>query len=86
MLVLSQSWAPGWKAKIDGHTAPVLRADGFVQGVPVPAGVHNVVLTYDAPGLRLGELLSMTTIAGLLAGGWWFNRRARQRPAAPSHR
>lgn len=84
MLVVSQSWAPGWKATVDGRRAPVLRADGFVQGVPVGAGAHTVKLVYEAPGLRAGELLSVGTIVGLLLAGWVVNRRGRRTPAAAS--
>src|SRR5205807_7278788 len=40
MLVVSQAWAPGWRARVDGRTVPVVRVDGLVQGVPVPAGAR----------------------------------------------
>jgi hypothetical protein len=66
MLVLSQAWSPGWEARIDGHTVAVVRADGLVQGVPVPAGTHRVELAYRAPGLRAGFLLAMGTLGAIL--------------------
>ncbi|HEX2578312.1 MAG TPA: YfhO family protein, partial [Aquihabitans sp.] len=50
LLVLSQAWAPGWSATVDGVAAPVVRADGVVQAVPVPAGTSTVVLRYRPPG------------------------------------
>ena len=66
MLVLSQAWSPGWQARIDGHAVPVVRADGLVQGVPVPAGSHRVELAYRAPGLRAGFLIAVGTLAAIL--------------------
>jgi hypothetical protein len=66
MLVLSQAWSPGWEARIDGHAVPVVRADGLVQGVPVPAGSHRVELAYRAPGLRTGFLIAIGTLGAIL--------------------
>lgn len=68
MLVVSQAWFPGWEATVAGRRAPVLRVDGLVQGVPVPAGRHNVALRYRAPGLRAGAAISVLTLVLLM--GW----------------
>jgi len=68
VLVVSQAWSPGWKARVDGRQAPVVRVDGLVQGVPVPAGARRVELFYRAPGLRLGSAVSLATLAALLVG------------------
>ena len=67
LLVVSQAWAPGWSATVDGEPAEVVRADGVVQGVPVPAGVHRVELVHRAPGLRAGALVSGAALVGLVA-------------------
>lgn len=40
------AYDPGWTATVDGQPAPVLPADGFLLGVPVGGGVHEVQLTY----------------------------------------
>ncbi|MCW3034717.1 MAG: hypothetical protein JWM17_29 [Actinobacteria bacterium] len=66
MLVLSQAWSPGWEALIDGHVVAVVRVDGLVQGVPVPAGSHRVELAYRAPGLRTGFLIGLGTVIAIL--------------------
>ena len=42
LLVLTDSWAPGWKAKVDGRDADVQRVDYLIRGVAVPAGRHTV--------------------------------------------
>lgn len=78
MLVLSQAWSPGWSATVDGDPAPVLRADGVVQGVPVPAGQSTVVVRYRVPGLDLGLGVTGITIVGMVAVLVIDRRRHRQ--------
>lgn len=79
MLVVSQAWYPGWRASVDGHASPVVRVDGLVQGVPVPAGHHRVALRYVAPGLAAGAAVSVLSLAGL-AGAAAVGRARRRRP------
>jgi hypothetical protein len=83
VLVLSQAWAPGWTATVDGAPAPVVRVDGVVQGVPVPPGDHVVELRHVPPGLLTGAAVSALTLLALLA----LSARSRAtaaRPAPPS--
>jgi hypothetical protein len=46
-LVVKQSWAPGWRATVDGRTQPVLRADYAFIGVRLPPGHHVIRLAYS---------------------------------------
>lgn len=80
IVVVSQAYSPGWEATVDGQPAPVVRVDGLVQGVPVPAGSHHVKLFYRAPGLRVGFLISIATLAALLALTAVGSRRRRRLP------
>jgi hypothetical protein len=73
-LVVADAWAPGWRASVDGHEAPVLRANVAFRAVPVPAGDHDVQLVYRPPAIRYGLAASAATLAmGLLAAllGRW---------------
>ncbi len=54
LLLVRQSWVPGWSATVGGVPAPVLPAAGVFFVVPVPAGTHEVHLRYRTPGLVLG--------------------------------
>jgi hypothetical protein len=66
LLVLSESWFPGWHATVDGVAVPVVRADGLVLGIPVPTGRHEVVVSYEAPGFKFGFVVSAVTILALV--------------------
>jgi hypothetical protein len=46
LLVLRDSWYPGWMATVDGKKVPVLRVNGCYRGVIVPAGEHRVRFVY----------------------------------------
>jgi len=46
LLVLAQPWAPGWRARVDGAPAPLVRTNVAGLGVIVPAGRHTVELDY----------------------------------------
>ncbi len=46
LLILAQPWAPGWRARVDGAPAPVVRTNVAGLGVVAPAGRHAVELDY----------------------------------------
>jgi hypothetical protein len=73
-LVERENFARGWRAEVDGRPAAVLRANGKHRAVAVPSGAHEVVLRYEAPGLRVGALVSLLSV---VATGWLL---ARPRP------
>ncbi|HZQ78228.1 MAG TPA: YfhO family protein [Acidimicrobiia bacterium] len=84
IVVVSQAWFPGWRATVDGHSAPVVRVDGVVQGVPLGAGPHRVRLVYRAPGLRAGAAVTALTAMGLVLALAVGRRRARPGAQQPS--
>ncbi len=52
----------GWTAYVDGVEVKQLRAnEGFV-GLEVSEGSHSVLLQYEAPGLKIGALLSVVSL------------------------
>ncbi|MGH2368154.1 MAG: hypothetical protein ACRDI2_08140, partial [Chloroflexota bacterium] len=44
LLIVSETFAPGWRAWVDGRPVTIYRAVGGLQAVPVPAGTHQVDL------------------------------------------
>jgi hypothetical protein len=72
LLVVTDVWFPGWKAKVDGRDADVERVDYLLRGVSVPAGAHTVELSYEPASWRIGwivSLLALLAIAGLAVAG-----------------
>jgi Bacterial membrane protein YfhO len=75
-LVLSEVYAPGWRATVDGKNEPVLRADRLFRAIPLQAGSHQVHIAYEPMSFQLGAIISGMTlliVLGLL--GWVFVTR-----------
>lgn len=51
VLVLHDSYYPGWIAEVDGAVVKVLRADVLFRGVEVPEGRHRVTFRFRPLGL-----------------------------------
>jgi Bacterial membrane protein YfhO len=58
ILLVRNAWDEGWSATLDGRSVPVLRTDGFLQGIALPPGRHDVRLTYREPAIGTGLALS----------------------------
>jgi hypothetical protein len=70
LLVLADTWFPGWRATIDGRSAPIVRTDQLLRGVVLPAGAHTVEFTYVPWSWRIGWILSLLTAVSLAALAW----------------
>jgi len=79
LLVLSDTWFPGWRATVDGQPAPIARANVAFRAVPVPAGRHRVVFDYAPASFRIGAAIS--GVALLLIAGWTAAAERRRRVA-----
>jgi hypothetical protein len=77
LLVLAEAYYPGWTATVNGRPAPCLPVNGWMRGVPVPAGASEVKLRFHSTRLAAGAMLSATT-AVLLAVVLVIDRRRRR--------
>ena len=69
ILILSEAYYPGWKAKIDNITEIVpVATQGWMRGVPVSAGHHLVEIVFDSWTIKCGLWISLFTVVvcGLL--------------------
>ena len=73
----TKAYYPGWRAFVDGHEAPLLRADCIFRAVPVPAGTHEVRLVFVPRTWQWGLAISLATFLALAA--WALPRRWRGR-------
>jgi len=75
LLVIGDTFLPGWQATIDGNPAEILRVNGVVRGLRVPPGRHRVLLRYDPASFRWGCAVSLLT--GLIIGSMFIRNRLR---------
>lgn len=68
LLVQTDTWYPGWEARLDGAPVEIRRADFLFRGVPVPAGEHELVLEYKPEWITTGLLCFLFGSLALL--GW----------------
>lgn len=72
VLVVADTYYPGWLARVDGVRTEMLRVNGMFRGIALPAGAHHVELIYRPLSLRAGALLTLPALAitlGLFAAG-----------------
>lgn len=63
LLVVADTWMPGWRATLNGRPVPLLRGDHAFRVVALlEPGPVEVVMTYRAPGLVIGGMLSVGSV------------------------
>ncbi len=67
MVVLSDTFYPGWRAYVDGRETPIWEAYGAVRGVVVESGQHEIEFRYRPVSVYGGAVL--TAIGLMLALG-----------------
>ena len=69
VLVLTDSYASGWSAEVDGEWSRIFPANVLFRGIPVSAGTHSVVFEYTPWNVYLGGLVSVATLLALIVLG-----------------
>ena len=80
-LVVSEIYAEGWRATVNGAPADILPTHHALRGVPIPAGTSVVELRYEPLSLRLGIAISSAAALVLLVvlgSRLWHHARARR--------
>jgi hypothetical protein len=70
LLILSDTYYPGWQATIDGVHTKIHPTNLLFRGVIVPAGRHAVGFEYRPASLWVGLLLSVLGLACVLAAAF----------------
>jgi len=66
VLVLADTYYPGWKAAVDGKPTPVFPVDGMFRGIYVKEGPHEVTFYYNPFMIRLGLYITLGAAVVLL--------------------
>jgi hypothetical protein len=70
LLVIGEGYDAGWRARVDGRPARILRVNADRMGVVLGNGNHRVVLDHRARGLVPGLLVAIVGAALLAALPW----------------
>lgn len=66
-VLLTDSWYPGWVARVDGVQVPIERGNYIFRAVRVSAGTHRVEMEYRPVSLYVGAMIGL--IALLILSG-----------------
>jgi hypothetical protein len=64
MLVIADTWYPGWYATVDGRPAAVYEPYGALRGVVVEKGSHTIAMHYRPRSALIGAMMSVVGIFG----------------------
>ncbi len=81
IVVFSEIYYPGWTATVDGKDAELGRVDYILRALNLPAGKHDVVLTFKPRSIKATETVAYASYALLLfviAGGVYCTRRKKK--------
>ncbi len=68
LLVLSETYYPGWRATLNGKPAEIQKADGALRAILLPRGESRITLEYAPITFYAGGALSVLTFAVVLTG------------------
>ncbi len=66
LLVLSEIFAPGWKATVNGNAAKIWQVDGMLRAIVIPPGEARVALTYAPASVYSGAAVTAAGLAFVL--------------------
>jgi len=68
VLILADSWYPGWTATVDAKPTEVFPVDLMFRGVEIPEGAEEVVFNYEPQSVRYGLYTSGITGIVVMTG------------------
>jgi hypothetical protein len=66
ILVLADSYYPGWQAFVDGKETKILKANHFFRAVVLPKGNHRIEFRYEPWSFTVGMMISTFTVMCLV--------------------
>jgi len=80
LLLLADTFYPGWEATVDGRPTTILRANVAHRAVELTPGTHRVVFAFRPHSAIAGLALSASGFLSLLLAAIWTLRRSRVIP------
>ena len=83
LLVVSETFYPGWEATVDGKPQPIYEVFGALRGVVLESGSHRVEMRYRPDVVSIGAALSGVGIASNFLLMVWSRRARHASPLQP---
>jgi hypothetical protein len=80
MLVLSDTFYPGWTADIDGSKTPIYRANFSFRAIYLPKGSHTVSFRYKPASVTAAEYITELSIIIMVSWIVFNNRKYNKKP------
>jgi hypothetical protein len=77
LLVLNDTYFPGWKVFVNDKKTKIYRADYAFRAIPLNAGIHRVEFVYDPMSFKLGAGLTLLGILGCIGLGLIYRRNRK---------
>lgn len=77
LVLLADTWFPGWQATVDGKPTGIYEAYGVIRAVEVPSGNHLIIMRYRPLSVILGGFMTLAGVAGLLCLAYLHRNRER---------
>jgi hypothetical protein len=68
VLVLSQTYYPGWKVFVDGHEQEIMRLNFLFQGTALEKGAHRIEFTFRPYGFNIFTIVSIISLIFFVIG------------------
>jgi hypothetical protein len=75
-LLVTDRWAPGWRAEIDGRPVPVFGGNFIFRAIQVPAGASEITFRYRSSGFPWLLIASWGTLAAVAVGAAAVGRKS----------
>jgi hypothetical protein len=82
LLVLSETYYPGWQASVNGHPARIYEVDGLLRGIPVERGDNQVKLRYEPGSVEVGAVLTLSAFFSAI-GFALYSRKSKSAASQP---
>ena len=78
LLVLTDTYFPGWQASVDGESATIHPTNVALRGVVVPPGSSEVIFRYQPASFRTGLVIAVSGGLAMIGFGIWSHVRRRR--------
>jgi uncharacterized membrane protein YfhO len=66
LLILTDTFYPGWRAEVDGKPTTIYQADGLVRAVYLGQGEHTIRFTYSPNSFKAGLMIAILSAVVLV--------------------